>query len=529
MVSPAADFGDGDEMFRHAISVFAVSLALAAGGGRVSAALVWPTDRLLPQFPAPAATLDCLDLTGAGGAEEDLFASLEGIVNRAQPRLACVSARESDGKFTWLKIHRLAWNPIRGDEALLKYKNEIAGLVVTDPAQPDTLNLATTLAGLNDELICAPELLAKLTNAPFNFPVKDDLRGKFAGQLQVYEFLLTNCWPRCTHRIFTGLGPRLHGNLRDYAVAVKSAVVWLDPRRTAEAALLAKFFSGLRPAAAVYMGWWPDEEAGLKFAGQRGIPVLASDYFQNGSVFSGVIQPIAAPPPPPPPPLENKIYVAFYFSDGDNVQYMQHRLKKMWDDPARGKIPLGWTVSPLAADLDPAMLNYYWRTATTNDCLVSGPSGAGYARLDFWPAADLNAFTKITEPYLQRSGIRIITAWLRVNDEIGEAFAKNCPSLLGLMSHEGGSFTRVYGRLPVIGFVAGANYADRAADLQNAIAKAARNWNGHAPLFLAVQANAWNLGPTDLSNLAASLDSEKFVVVRPDQLFELFDLSRKKH
>ena len=42
----------------------------------------------------------------------------------------------------------------------------MTGLVVTDPAQPDALNLATTIAGVKNELICDPSLLATLTNAP---------------------------------------------------------------------------------------------------------------------------------------------------------------------------------------------------------------------------------------------------------------------------------------------------------------------------------------------------------------------------
>lgn len=502
-------------------------LLLLSTSRPVAAALDWPADHLLPTFPAPAATIDCIELKSARGPEVDLFASLEGIVNRAQPRIACVNPGEDEGEFTWLKIHRLPFRVVDGFDAVEKYKNEVNGLVVVDPDQPETLNLATSLAGLDNALICYPDLLAKLTNAPFNFKIQEDLRGRFFSRDEIYDFLLKNVWPRCTHRIIAGMGARSHGNLRDFLVAVNAAVVWLDPKNADDAALLAKFTPELKPANAVYMGWWPDEDAGLKWIGRFGIPVLASDFFHNASLFGGVTEAINPPPVAPPPPLQNKIYLALYVSDGDNVQYMQHHLRRMWDDPARGKIPIGWTVSPLAADLDPAMLNFYQRTSTTNDCLVSGPSGAGYARLDFWKPADLDAFTKITNPYLQRSGIQIITVWLRVNDGIGNAFAANCPALLGLMSHEGGSREKVFGELPMIGFVAGANYADRVEQLRAGIDKAAQDWDGTAPKFLAVQANAWNITPSDLQRLVASLDAGKFVVVRPDHLFQLFNAWRK--
>ena len=136
--------------------------------------LDWPADRLLPVFPAPVATIDCIDVTHSSNEEVDLFASLEGIVNRAQPRIACINHRSGEDQRAWLKIHKLPYQVENGFSVAAKYKGEITGLVVTDPDQPDTLNLATTLAGLNDELICAPELLARLTNAPCYFQIKDD-------------------------------------------------------------------------------------------------------------------------------------------------------------------------------------------------------------------------------------------------------------------------------------------------------------------------------------------------------------------
>jgi len=90
------------------------------------------------------------------GAEIDLFASLEGIVNRTRPRIACVNRRDREGKFTWLDLHKLSYGMVSGYDAILTYRTNVTGLVVTDPGQPHTLNLATTMAGVNNELICDP-------------------------------------------------------------------------------------------------------------------------------------------------------------------------------------------------------------------------------------------------------------------------------------------------------------------------------------------------------------------------------------
>lgn len=506
--------------------ILLLTASLVSVPGFCAGGIDWPAGRLLPAFSAPANTIDCIDLTDASGAERDLFVSLEGIVNRRQPRIACVMAHGDDGRFTWLKLHHLRYEVMDGYHALTKYRAETAGLAVTDPQMPDTLNLATTLAGLKNELICAPELLSKLTNAPYNFQIKDDLRGKFTDKYQVYQFLHDHYWTDCTHRVFTGLSRNLHGDLRDYAVAVKSAVVWLDPANAKDAEMLSTFFGDLKPARTVYMGWWPDESAGLRFAGRFGVQVLASDFFMNGSLFSGVREPIESAQIPPAPPLENKIYVALFLSDGDNVQYVQHHMKHAWENAARGSVPIGWTISPLAVDFDPGMLNYYRRTATTNDCLVSGPSGAGYARLDFWKPADLEAFTKISDSYFRRSGLRVVTVWLRVTDAIGNSFATNCPTLLGLTCQEGRSSRSMYGEMPALNFAK--NYESKVTAIISGITDAAGKWDGKAPLFIAAQANGWDITPADCRTIAEALDKNKFVVVRPDHLFELLRTARAK-
>jgi len=493
--------------------------------------LDWPSDRLLPAFATPAPVIDCIDITAASGAEVDLFTSLEGLVNRTQPRLACVSETFAEGEFTWLDLHKLPHRPLEGYAAVAKYQGCVTGLVVTDPGQSATLDLATTIAGLKDELICAPELLATLTNAPYHLVIQDDLRGRFASALEAYDFLYKNEWPLCTHRVIAGLSPNLHGELRDYLVAVKGAAVWLAPGSGGQNTnLLARFIGDMTPAHGVYLGWWPSEDDGLGWIGQYGIPVLASDFFNNASLFGGVTQPVQIPATPPPPPLENKIYVAMILSDGDNVQYMQHALKIRWSHPARGRVPIGWTVSPLAVDLDPAMLDYYYRTATTNDCLVSGPSGAGYARLNYWThPSDLGAFTKVSNTYLQRSGLRVITVWNKITETVADDFAADCPTLLGLTDQSGRGYTELHHGLPIIGFARRGSYAGSRKDLLQSITNAGDHWDGAAPKFIAVQGNVWFITPGECQSIADALDKTKYVIVRPDQLFMLYKQQAERH
>jgi hypothetical protein len=504
------------------IAIFLACLALAVVDQSWASGLSWPANRYLPSFSTPASMIDCIDISSATGAQQDLFASLEGIVNRIQPRIACISSSFSEGEYTWLGVHNIVYNVVNGYSEVLKFEGSVTGLVVTDPSIPDTLNLATTIAGVKNELICNPSLLPTLTNAPYYLSIKDDLRGKFSDKYGVYQYLYTNYWPLCTHRVIAGMETNADANLRDYLVALQVATVWLDPGVPADAALLGQFVSQMTPVGGVYMGWWPSEDNGLSWIGQYGIPVIASDYFWNGSLYSGVAISIAVPPIPTPPPLKNKVYYSITLSDGDNVQYMQHWMKQNWGDPNRGKVPMGWTTQPIAADLDPGMLNYYWNSATTNDCLVAGPSGAGYNRINYWSPANITAYTEASAPYLQRAGITTATIWSYLSTYTADAFAANCPAMLGIYDFGDGSYATSNETMATIGFPGDGNYVSTTAGLITAITNAAAGWIGSAPMFVAVEGVGWDITPTDCQTIVNSLNTNEYIAVRPDQLFMFY-------
>src|SRR5262249_55749755 len=123
-----------------------------------------------------------------------LFASLKGIVNATQPRIFSFEGDAfAEGSHTWLQSLGLNWNEVSDNWSLIgKYRNELAGIIVYENAQPDTVNLATTLAGKKKALVVAPSLVARLTGAPYNLPVLLDLRGQFADKLAVYQALYDN-------------------------------------------------------------------------------------------------------------------------------------------------------------------------------------------------------------------------------------------------------------------------------------------------------------------------------------------------
>ncbi len=511
-------------------------LSLIAGGTAILslsatssfAAVTWPSDQILPSFSTTATTLDYPH--PANSDETTLFASLKGVVNATQPRIVTY---EGDSVVPWMTALGYSYvQPADNWTLITKYLSEIPGLIVYDTAQPDTLNLATTIAGQRHALVAPPSLVARLTAAPYSLPILVDLRGQYTSKLAVYQALYNNYWSGSTHRLLIGLNPTISGAVREYAIAVGAAVVWLDPRTSAENTLLNSFFTSMG-AGTTYMGWWPEEQSGVTAATQHGIATVASDWSTNLTMFSGTSRTVNVKPTPPKPALQNKIYVGFILSDGDNLQYVEHLFKQLWDNADRGKTPIGWTVSPAMLDVMPGALNYLYNSGTANDCLISGPSGLGYAYPNSMTQTQLDQYVTRSEDYTRRAGLKVITVWNTItggiNATVGADFASKCPDMLGLTAQNTGGGLTVYGsgysRLP--GYALDCNYGTNEQALKDAIASASNGWSGTAPRFILVQAQPWQgVTPTSFLNVMNSLDANH-IVVRPDNWFQLLRESNK--
>lgn len=461
-----------------------------------------------------------------------LFASLKGIVNRQQPRLFSYEGDAyAEGAFTWLKSVNVAYVEVKDKWTLIsKYKKELSGLIIYDPDVPDSLNLATTVALSKRGLIASPALAEILTKAPYNFPVIESYRDKFANKVEVYQYMLDKVWPTLSHRLVIGINPQgVLASLREYAVATGVATFYLDPIIEAESKLLNSFLGGMEKGSP-YLGWWPEEEAGIARASEYGVMTIASDFSSNLTFHSGLPRDFVIKKTPDKPKLQNKIYVGFILSDGDNLQYIEHLMRKLWNNPDRGKVPMGWTMSPATIDAMPGALSYYYKTATDNDNLISGPSGLGYVFPNNWKDKDaLKAFVQHTETYIRKAGFKVITIWNTVvgatNADTGKIYGENAPSLLGLTSQNtGGGLTVFPNQLPSMALAC--NYCTSAQAMIDHVKNGSKGWNGNEPRFLMIQAQPWtDVTPSSFLKVKESLGPE-YVVVRPDHFFMLLRESK---
>ena len=520
---------------------------LTSNGYRILEAneLCWPEDRLLPCFLPPASQVRTLDMNAAKLSNEEriMFCTLQGIVNRTCPRILLYNHNE-EPQSTWPTAHNLkttATSSSRPYTLVRFYKDEIKGLVLySNERSEHYANLAVTIAGLDRLLPVTEDIMAKLKANGMDFPVVEDLTSlTMSSALAIYNYLYTNYWDRCNHRLLISERPTIP-YVHDIGAACGSACVWLDPRNASERTLLDKMLKEMTPGRDFVLGWYPEERSGVGEATKYGLSSVPADFFENTTVYTAVNRAIKIPPVPKRPKLENKVYAAIYISDGDNIQYCQHAMAKIYEQSGRGKMPLNWTISPALADFSPTMLNYYYGKATTNDCFVSGPSGMGYAmpydahNSRYYASANniklITPYTQLTQRYIEKAGLRVITIWDDISAAQRKAYAENCPYLYGLTINDwerqtGRLTTKVQSSwLPITPqYPCYANGVDVITDFFN---RDIKNFKGTQPMFVTGQATVWDAGPDKLIALRQKLDElspGNVNIVRADHWFSYYN------
>ncbi|MEQ4204871.1 GxGYxYP domain-containing protein [Actinopolymorpha sp. B17G11] len=509
------------------IGLSVLGSASPANAAPPTSGISWPEGQALPHFARPR-HLDVVNLLSpVPNDEKVMFTTLQGLVNRSRPRLYLLHTEE-EGAYTWLEDLGLPWDEQDRWEMLSKYQTEAKGMVVWDPSIPDTVNVATTLAGIHDALAVSPQLAARLSEAPYRLTTLVDLRDRFDSGLDAYRWQFEELWDKTTHRMVVALNPEVHlGFFRDYAVANRAMVFWLEVNAAEERALLEDMLSAVDPYTP-YMGWFASDIAG-EFAGtelvsQHAAYVVPADWFANGTVFAGARPPVSDQQQSPPTPrLENRIYVTFTLGEGDNFAYNQHHMRNLWENDARGSVPINWTTNPLLADGAPAILAHYQQTATENDYLVAGPSGAGYIYPTAWPDATFSTYTATTGAYMKRTGMDSIQILNRVDhedvdlsDEKAHQFATDVRPRGWFIHHTDHTEMQVVAGVPqATGYL-----VNSVEQTKNAIAESAADWDGTSPLFVSIAPIAWSMNPADLAEVANSL-SDDYTVVRGDHFLDL--------
>lgn len=523
----------------------------------VTAGISWPPGQALPRFATPAPALDAIEVQALSRDEQITFSALQGQVNRQRPRILLLDARSDEGRDAWpdtatvgISVGQRYTRETKYD-LVAKYAKEVAGLVLYDPNHsPHFRNLAGTVAGLRRALPVTPEVLRQLEEHGIRLQVVEDLTSlEFTSPTALYQHLYETYWPQCEKRLIVSARPENWGgdfhHTRDIAAACGAAVVWLDNRIPEQRQVMRRFLGDMKAGEGVVLGWYTTERSGITTASEFGIGTLPADHFISGSVYSGTNPRIQIPPVPKMPVLTNQVYVAVFISDGDNIQYTQRALRRIWDrsDASRGKAPLNWTIAPGLVDIGPGLLNYYYTTASPEDCFVAGPSGMGYL-MPFNTLDDPGApvglyladpqrmagYARLTETYLQRAGLRVVTIWDQASPMHRAGYAKYCRTLYGATVQNFRDVPTVEGSVEdgrlrfdklVIPYVG--SYDHILLSLTDQVG----SWDGSSPLFLAYQVSVWGeMKPDRIIALQEEVTGRfpgRVRFVRADHYFNLYN------
>lgn len=488
-----------------------------------------PSMPLFPKSPEPG-TLSVYDARNTSFEMNNLLVSLQGLVNRQQPRIFLIA---SDAEAFWLNEIKTTFGLVTENVAdpwalLEKFRDEVSGAIVYDPNMMQTINVATVLAGVNDSLVVHPSLLPQIEL--YDIPVIEDLRGQFDNNVAMYRWAFDEFWQFCNHRIIAFLHPDAT-RIRDYLIAHKIFVMQLDMHRPSERELLEEVLAKT-PDNIPTLGWVIDELLGVMILSKHNKFLVASDHSPNLSVYSGLtLEEPGYDEPPEIPEPENKIYVGFAYTDADNLAYCQSSMLTQWLDGARGTVPLGWSFNAAARDIAPHLVAYYHRTKTEQDVLIGPPSGLGYMYPNVYP--DLENFLKLTEPYYRWSGfntIWLINNDLTLSDEIVTAYTKYL-DLDGIFidywpNGDRGFYFASDGTPVLRSWYVYLLGPEQIPNILQDAAIAKQYFYPDSPFFVFIGVNAWVTPPSYIADLASGLD-ERYEVTRPNLMFGLMKRAKE--
>jgi hypothetical protein len=520
--------------------------------------------------------------------------SLQGIINRTSPELY-VLGQTNDRPAFWLEL--LAkdgrWlqgrkrKPIRDLPALVNLAgNRVKGAIIWDPAVAATINVATTIAGVEDAIVLSPELAARYL-ARWRLRVLKDLRGKFTGsetgsaKNDAYRWAIREYLAKglcSSHRLFLfedSFSTRAKGDLgyvitRDWAVKNCCFVFDLSPwgdeapgdDATQRVGLDLETYNlilaeTLRQAAGRHMTELTGFFAAEKYSDEPkhksahlGVPTewesvwlmspfncyqntISSDCFNQSLHSQAPRHPLKQKRLAKPMPLGKKAYICILMSDYDSATPLYDFLPNHWHDANRGKLPLAWGINPSLLETYPDLIAYFYETATPADTFTSDASAAGYMNPNRILKEYLPLFVRHNQQFFREADMTIAPMVLDQDQplpEVKDAFQQFAPNgfatIVDDMHHHGGHLPapQVWKGMPVLELINEACNSPKSDQIADALARTIRNRGNAQPGFYFFR-TVW-VNPTTVTAAVALLTNKhpdlNFEVVAPETFFGLF-------
>jgi len=191
--------------------------------------------------------------------------------------------------------------------------------------------------------------------------------------------------------------------------------------------------------------------------------------------------------------FDGREFLIFYVGDYDCAAWLYQRVMDIWDDPARGRIPLMWCISPVLERRAPMAMGYLRRTATRNDYFAAADNGAGYCEpgmlqeprgISHLPSG-LEAWAQHCKPLYERWGLSITGFIIYAHGPALNEAGLDCYASFsgnGIVP-SGGPASFLHGQLPVLRFDHDINEGDPVVAAQHVVERVARRRAEGCPPF----------------------------------------------
>jgi GxGYxYP putative glycoside hydrolase C-terminal domain/GxGYxYP_N second domain/GxGYxYP third domain len=243
------------------------------------------------------------------------------------------------------------------------------GYVLYDRAvNSDSINMATSIAGVTNAIIVDPATLTYATAA--HLPLIADTRN------MTYSQVYSQYASQFNKNMLFHQDTTKNNALRDYSIMNHGFMFYTDPTD------LAAYASSQNHQGRIY-GWGPNEYDLFSQASQNNQQVAASNWSWSSSTTSKWQVPLAKQPYHAPFNVaaeSGKHYVAFVMSDGDNVQSLTGGWAtdpRWFGSPYRGDFDMTWDLTSTLGEMNPVAFNYYYQHASNGEHMDSFVSAHG--------------------------------------------------------------------------------------------------------------------------------------------------------
>lgn len=383
----------------------------------------------------------------------------QGILNQEQAKIYSIiqdhhitQFEDAFGKGTCHVVNDFSYNSYKhndktynysGIAGLLKnHKNSFKEFVLWDASKRWMWNLALMISSHEKSIPVTEELLYFLqTELNFSLPV-NDIRNRWESEMEAYYWAMETyvdsrkCHP--TMSFSSGVGPNLSGYHWDfdYAAASQAFTFYVDEKVGGTGFNMIQDLCRRMeyPIGSSVFGYGTSGDDLNKATNPLNVGFVVSDFYANGSFWcsykSKAFQQrkgVAVDAQP------GKIYVSFIWSDGDNIQFDANQLYKMFKEcPYRGEVPVGFTVSPSLQELNPWLLEFFYKNLTPNDELLAGPSGFqfiygdefGKGQID--PIAQFEKWLSMNRDWIDRAGFHTACVWNTSDNDRYRRYMQTC-------------------------------------------------------------------------------------------------------